>query len=125
MKDFYIADASRFDNETVTSLFVLSTLQVREQKQIESLLYGDPNQAATGLIDFLAVSQSTSPSFALDWSTRSNYCPMVTCGQEPIFASMESTTNALIAPDFDPRKTVYLPPESKPLVSARQQPELS
>ena len=100
-----------------------STLQLREQKQIESLLYADPTQAATGLIDFLAVSHSTSPTFALDWTSRSNYCPMVTCGQEPVFASAESTTNALIAPEFDPRKTVYLPSESKPLVTVRHQTE--
>jgi 3'-5' exoribonuclease len=33
MKDFFIADAAKFDNESVTSYFVLSTLQVREKKQ--------------------------------------------------------------------------------------------
>jgi len=33
MKDFFIADAAKFDNEMVTSYFVLSSLQVREKKQ--------------------------------------------------------------------------------------------
>ena len=33
MKDFFIADAARFDNETVTSYFALASLQVREKKQ--------------------------------------------------------------------------------------------
>ena len=33
MKDFFIADAAKFDNEIVTSYFVLSSLQVREKKQ--------------------------------------------------------------------------------------------
>ena len=33
MKDFFIADAAKFDNEPVTSYFVLSSLQVREKKQ--------------------------------------------------------------------------------------------
>ena len=33
MKDFYIADAAKFDNEAVTSYFVLSSMQVREKKQ--------------------------------------------------------------------------------------------
>jgi 3'-5' exoribonuclease len=33
MKDFFIADAAKFDNEIVTSYFALSSLQVREKKQ--------------------------------------------------------------------------------------------
>jgi 3'-5' exoribonuclease len=33
MKEFYIADAARFDNEFVTSYFAISSLQVRERKQ--------------------------------------------------------------------------------------------
>jgi len=33
MKDFFIADAAKFDNDTVTSFFALSSLSVREKKQ--------------------------------------------------------------------------------------------
>lgn len=33
MKDFFIADAAKFDNDIVTSFFVLSSLSVREKKQ--------------------------------------------------------------------------------------------
>ena len=33
MKDFFIEDAARFENGTVTTYFVLSSLQVREKKQ--------------------------------------------------------------------------------------------
>ncbi len=33
MKDFYIADAASFDNQTVTTYFCLSTVQVRDKKQ--------------------------------------------------------------------------------------------
>lgn len=33
MKDFFIADAAKFDNEMVTSYFALASLQVREKKQ--------------------------------------------------------------------------------------------
>jgi 3'-5' exoribonuclease len=33
MKEFYVADAVKFDNEFVTSYFALSSLQVRERKQ--------------------------------------------------------------------------------------------
>ena len=33
MKDFFIEDAVRFENTTVTSYFVLSSMQVRDKKQ--------------------------------------------------------------------------------------------
>lgn len=33
MKDFFVADAPRFDNAVVTSFFVLSSFQVRERRQ--------------------------------------------------------------------------------------------
>jgi len=33
MKDFFVADAARFDNEVVTSYFVLSSIQMREKQQ--------------------------------------------------------------------------------------------
>jgi 3'-5' exoribonuclease len=33
MKDFFVEDAARFDNATVTTYFVLSSLQVRDKKQ--------------------------------------------------------------------------------------------
>ena len=33
MKDFFIEDAARFDNATVTTYFVLTSMQVREKKQ--------------------------------------------------------------------------------------------
>ena len=33
MKDFFVEDAAKFDNATVTTYFVLSSLQVREKKQ--------------------------------------------------------------------------------------------
>ena len=33
MKDFFVADATKFDNELVTSFFVLSSIQLREKQQ--------------------------------------------------------------------------------------------
>jgi 3'-5' exoribonuclease len=33
MKDFFVVDAAKFDNEVVTTFFALSSLQVREKKQ--------------------------------------------------------------------------------------------
>ncbi|WP_433984899.1 OB-fold nucleic acid binding domain-containing protein [Tunturiibacter empetritectus] len=33
MKDFFVEDAARFDNATVTTYFVLTSMQVRDKKQ--------------------------------------------------------------------------------------------
>ena len=33
MKEFFVEDAVRFENETVTSYFLLTSMQVREKKQ--------------------------------------------------------------------------------------------
>jgi hypothetical protein len=100
-----------------------STLQLREQKQIEALLYNTPNRAAPGLINFLAVSHSTAPDYAIDWASGTNYCPLITCGQQPIFATAEQTLQALTAPDFDSTKTVFLNPESRSFVTVSNQTE--
>jgi 3'-5' exoribonuclease len=34
MKDFFVEDAARFESGTVTSYFVLSSMQVREKKPL-------------------------------------------------------------------------------------------
>ena len=98
-----------------------STLQLREEKQVEKLLYSDTNSIGTGLVDFLAVSHVTKPGTVIEWSTRSNFCPMITTGQKPVFATPEATLDLLASASFDPRKEVYLPPESKPLVTMTSQ----
>jgi len=49
----------------------------------------------------------------LNWETRTNYLPLVTAGQRPVFASDDEALRAVFAPDFDSRRVVYLPPEAK------------
>jgi len=94
-----------------------STLQLREQKQVETLLYNQTNQWPSGLIHFLAVSQLTASNSIVEWWAQTNYCPLVTCGQKPIFETATNTLSALMSPAFDPRATVYLPAEAKPFVT--------
>ena len=98
-----------------------STLQLREEKQVEKLLYSDTNSIGPGLVDFLAVSHVTKPGTVIEWSTRSNFCPMITTGQKPVFATPEATLDLLASAGFDPRRVVYLPPESQPLVTLTNQ----
>lgn len=95
-----------------------STLQLREQMQVQNLLYKQTNQLPRGLVDFLAVSHITASNNIVEWTMWSNSCPMITCGQKPVFEDAEKVLLALMAPDFDPRKVVYLPPEARRAVTA-------
>jgi hypothetical protein len=89
-----------------------STLQLREQKHIEQLLYptnrNDVIRWSVGLLDFLGVTHLTGTNVT-DWTQRSGALPIITCGQRPIFASDAKALDAVTRGDFEPRSVVYLP----------------
>lgn len=65
MKDFFVADAARFDNELVTSYFVLSSIQMREKKQggqFLSLVLADKSGLLAGTMwdDFAEAAETCS-----------------------------------------------------------------
>ncbi len=95
-----------------------STLQLKEQAEIQSLLYASPTNDLPRLADFLAVSHVTTPDALIEWTARTTQMPLITGGQRPIFADTNATIHALLEPTFDPRQVVYLPPEAKPFVTA-------
>ena len=55
--------------------------------------------------------------------TRTNFIPIVTIGQEPLFADDESVFAELGKIRVDFRQVTCLPPEAKSLVKAQRQPE--
>ena len=94
-----------------------STLQIKEQAEIQSLLYTSPTNDLPRLADFLAVSHVTTPDALIEWTARTTQMPLITGGQQPVFADTNTTIRALLDPTFDPRRIVYLPPEAKPFVT--------
>jgi hypothetical protein len=70
-----------------------------------------------GLLDFLAVSYLNVPGKATEWLYRPTHLPWVTGGQKPVFADAGQTLQALGQAEFDPRTTVFLPPEERAMVS--------
>ena len=84
--------------------------------EVLSALWGAP-RPATGLMDFLAVSHVNAPGKVTEWQFRPTHLPWITAGQNPVFADVAGTLLALAAPDFDPRRTVFLPPEARALVT--------
>jgi hypothetical protein len=95
-----------------------STLQIREQKQLESLLYGPTPLTLEGLTRFLNVAYATAPGQVIEWERRPNCMPLITCGQTPIFASPQDTLGALTNAGFEPARTVYLPLEAERFIGA-------
>jgi hypothetical protein len=97
-----------------------STLQLREQAQVQSLLYATPKTDLPRLADFLSAANITAPGTVVEWTNRPTSLPWVTAGQKPNFADATNTLRGLTAPDFDPRTMVYLPLEAKASVNIPQ-----
>ncbi len=97
-----------------------STLQLRHQMQVQRIVEAKAN-SATGLIDFLGVSHETAPGQVTEWTLRTNYCPMLQAGQEPVFTSEAKTLDAVRNGRFDPRTEVYLPEEARAALSVTAQ----
>jgi hypothetical protein len=102
----------------VDGFFSLTPL---ESDEVLSLFYTRTNASYPRLEDFMGVSQITAPDQFYHWQTRTNFLPLVTAGQKPIFLDDTNTLYAFMRNDFDGGKIVFLPPETKPFVTVSNQ----
>jgi hypothetical protein len=93
------------------------SLTPRENDDVLSLFYTRTNADFPGLEDFMGVSQISAPDQIYHWQSRSNFLPLISAGQKPIFLDDTDTMRALTQPDFDGSKIVLLPPETRSLVT--------
>lgn len=95
-------------------------LQIKQGGELQQCLYGEnsPDPLPDPLLDFLGVSQITMETNRFDWQARTGFMPLLSSGQRPVFASDTNVFAALMATNFTPRRTVYLPPEVQPFVTA-------
>ena len=77
------------------------------QQKIAGLLDGP--KTSLPLREFLGVSQLASPRALFTWEEQTNFMPMASIGQKPVFLDDEATLAALGSPEFLPRQVVYLP----------------
>ncbi len=88
-----------------------STLQLRHQKDLERLLYPTNRQQvvrwSVGLLDFLGVTHITGTNIT-DWAKRTSALPILTCGQQPVFA-VDAQALEAVTTSFEPRTHAYLP----------------
>jgi hypothetical protein len=69
----------------------------------------------------MGVSQTTAPANLLAWQARTNFLPLVTAGQRPVFLDDTNTLWAFGRNDFDGNEIVFLPPDAKSLVTISHQ----
>jgi hypothetical protein len=85
-------------------------LYIAEERDVYNRLFQDENNLRVELGRFLGFCQVTAPTNVVVWHARTNYLPLVTAGQVPIFADRDATLNALASTNFAPESVVYLPP---------------
>jgi len=115
----FLADCNLLDGLPKADGFF--SLALRDSDKVLWLLESSRGQELDTLEDFLSVSQTIAPGKVFDWVARSNYIPIVTAGQEPVFASDQNAFNAIAEGHGDFRNSVYLPLEAEPSVKARRQ----
>jgi len=115
----YFADCNLLDDVPKVNGFF--SLYPREYGELNSVLYDSTNANFPRLLDFLGVSQITTREKLFEWEARTNFLPLVTAGQMPVFLDDTNALRSLIRADFDGNKVVFLPPEAKSLVTATGQ----
>jgi hypothetical protein len=75
-------------------------------------------KASPRLAGFLGVSQIASPRHLFVWEAQTNFMPLATIGQKPVFLDDPAALAALSSDGFEPRQAVYLPPDARGPVKA-------
>jgi hypothetical protein len=116
----FLSDCNLLDNFPKVDGFF--SLYLRETDKVLWLLDSRRGAELAGLQDLLGVSQTIAPGKIFDWMPRTTYLPIVTAGQEPIFAEDPAAFSAIGQTNVDFRKVVYLPPEAQSRVTAKREP---
>ncbi len=91
-------------------------LYLGEQRELWRQLFFKPGPSDERLLDFMGIAQISTNTF--EWQARPSPMPLITAGQRPIFTTATNALRAMRAPAFDPRETVFLPPEAQATLAA-------
>ena len=97
------------------------SLTPRENDEVQSLFYTTTNASYPRLEDFMGVSHITAADQIFHWQSRTNFLPLVTAGQRPVFMDDTNALVMLTRPDFDGSQVVYLPLQEAALVTVTNQ----
>lgn len=98
------------------------SLAPAEISDVTSVPYVETNRDFSRLLDFMGVTEISADNDPFTWNNRSAAMPLVTIGEEPVFATDREVFNNLSANSVDLRRTALLPPEAKTAVTARLAP---
>ncbi|MGC8990648.1 MAG: YfhO family protein, partial [Verrucomicrobiia bacterium] len=114
--------------EDVPKVNGAATLRVREQDQVEVLLYGRERikaESADKLMNFLGVTHQTSQTNVTEWAERTNALPLITAGQEPVFVDGDAVLDMLRSGNVDLAQKVLLPEQARAEAAATGATNLS
>jgi len=116
----FLADCNLLDElPKVDGFFSLNS---RDSDKVLWLLDSSTGKQLDTLEDFLSVSETIAPGKVFDWVPRTNYIPIVSLGQQPIFTNQQGAFDAIAAGTRDFRNFVYLPVEAQSAVKAHREP---
>ncbi len=93
-----------------------STLRIREQDELERLLYPKTitnAPSAKPITDFLGVAHISATTISNLWEPRFSFMPFVTGGQRPVFADPSTTLSNLVGTNVSLREVVFLSPDDR------------
>jgi hypothetical protein len=93
-------------------------LDLKEYLDVFKHAYFTTNEAS-GLLDFLGISEIGNPTNVLAWVHRGTFHPLITAGQQPVYLDAANTLNAIFSDSFNSSRTVYLPTEAKGIAKAK------
>ncbi len=77
------------------------------------------------MLDYLGVGHLSAPVTASnnvpEWTARASALPLITAGQQPVFADGTNAAAGLFSPEFDPRQVIFLPTMARPFITASHQ----
>ena len=115
----YCANANLLD--AVPKVDGFFSLAPREFDGLLSHVYGATNADFSRLEDFMGVAQATAPDNLLEWQARTNFLPLVTAGQKPVFLDELHVLDAFMRNDFAAEKIVFLPPAARSSITVSNQ----
>ena len=93
----------------------------REISRVTALPYDHPDRASPGCWISWGYPKQPSRARRFDWAPRPSAMPLVTAGQQPVFADDRAAFDALSQTNLDLRQIVFLPLEARGSISATQQ----
>ena len=115
----FLADCNLL--EAVPQVHGFFSLTPAEANDATALPYVQTNRDFPALLDFMGVSQITAPGKAFEWTPRPSAMPLVTAGQQPVFADDREAFQAFYQTNLDFRQIVILPPEARGSIAAMRQ----